>query len=145
MYVCEDKSGGKALLHFYTINTFCLEQEITCTLILLRWYFDTFTDTIFLSSWWRGISERDGSVYIPARKLKYLHAYLNVLTYNASRVLSSWEWSASGRRPNQSCAGRSRVVAQWSIDRWHHPAFFQFHYVNILELELRCAQHNDVQ
>ena len=79
MSVCEDKEQNEALLHFYTINTFCLEQEITCTLILLRWYFDTFTDTIFLSSWWRGISERDGSVYIPARKLKYLHAYLNVL------------------------------------------------------------------
>ena len=41
--------------------------------------------------------------------------------------------------------GRSRVVAQWSNDRWHHPAFFQFHYVNVLELKLRCAQHNDVQ
>ena len=29
MYVCEDKSEGKALLHFYTINTFWLKREIT--------------------------------------------------------------------------------------------------------------------
>ena len=29
MYVCEDKSKRKALLHFYTINTFWLMREIT--------------------------------------------------------------------------------------------------------------------
>ena len=124
MSVCEDKEQNEALLHFYTINTFCLEQEITCTLILLRWYFDTFTDTIFLSSWWRGISERDGSVYIPARKLKYLHAYLNVLTYNASRVLSSWEWAASGRRPNQSCAGQVKGGSTMVYRQMAPPSLF---------------------
>ena len=99
MSVCEDKEQNEAPLHFYTINTFCLEQEITCTLILLRWYFDTFTDTIFLSSWWRGISERDGSVYIPARKLKYLHAYLNVL------------------KKRQPCTFKLGVVCQWAAPK----------------------------
>ena len=95
MYVCEDKEQSKALLHFYTINTFCLERESNTPRLPMTTCIQCKTHKHIVTQT-RGISERGWNVYIPARKLKYLHVCLNVIKYNASRVLSSWEWAASG-------------------------------------------------
>ena len=106
MYVCEDKEQSKALLHFYTINTFWLKREITSVPRQrpLSGLWSKFGVTAIKrnEAFLKGIGKFTSLLV----NWKYLHACLTVLKYNASRVLSSWEWAASGRRPNQSCAGQ---------------------------------------